>query len=126
MKDLVIVESYAKSKTIQSYLGSSYRVVASGGHLFDLAKKEGVMGLRDTDRTFEPIMEPIPDKRDTLAKLIALAKDSGTIWLTSDNDREGEAIAAHLEKALRKYAPAAKIKRIVFNEITRSAIRQAI
>ena len=127
MKDLVIVESYAKSKTIQSYLGSSsYRVVASGGHLFDLAKKEGVMGLRDTDRTFEPIMEAIPDKRDTLAKLIALAKDSDTIWLASDNDREGEAIAAHLEKALRKHVPAAKIKRIVFNEITRSAIRQAI
>ena len=126
MKDLVVVESYAKSKTIQSYLGSSYRVVASGGHLFDLTKKEGVMGLRDTDKTFEPIMDVIPEKRDTLSKLIALAKESRTVWLAADNDREGEAIAAHLEKALRKHAPAAQIKRIVFNEITRSAIRQAI
>lgn len=123
---LVIVESFAKAKTIQNYLNKGsehkFKVVASGGHLFDLAKSGGKSyGLRDTLQ-FEPIYELISDKAATFKKLKAEVKQAALVWLAADNDREGEAIAWHLQRAL----PSSTYRRIVFNEITPGAIRSAM
>lgn len=119
-KNLVIVESPAKAKTIEKYLGKDYTVKSSFGHIRDLPKK----GLNiDIDHNFKPTYEINPDKKKVVAELKQAAKDKD-IWLASDEDREGEAIAWHLTQAL-KLDPA-KTKRIVFHEITKPAIEEAI
>jgi DNA topoisomerase-1 len=123
--NLVIVESFAKAKTIQKYLNKNtdqkFKVVASGGHLFDLSHEGKTFGLRDTEN-FEPIYELIQEKKATFKTLQQEVKGAATIWLAADNDREGEAIAWHLQRTL----PAKNFRRIVFNEITPSAIKAAI
>ncbi|MEK7059765.1 MAG: type I DNA topoisomerase [Patescibacteria group bacterium] len=119
-KNLVIVESPAKAKTIEKFLGKDYTVLSSFGHIRDLPKK----GLNiDIDKNFEPHYEISADKRKTIAALKKAASGS-EVWLASDEDREGEAIAWHLTHAL-KLDPA-KTKRIVFHEITKPAIEAAI
>jgi DNA topoisomerase-1 len=120
-KNLVIVESPAKAKTIEKYLGKDYVVKSSFGHIRDLAKKN--LGV-NVDTDFRPVYEVDPDKKKIIAELKKLAKTSETVWLASDEDREGEAIAWHLSEAL-KLDPK-KTKRIVFHEITKSAILNAI
>jgi DNA topoisomerase-1 len=119
-KKLVIVESPAKAKTITPFLGKDYTVKSSVGHVRDLPKK----GLNiDIENGFEPKYEISPDKKKVIAELKAAAKDSD-VWLATDEDREGEAIAWHLTQAL-KLDPT-KTKRIVFHEITKPAILAAI
>jgi DNA topoisomerase-1 len=120
-KNLVIVESPAKAKTIEKYLGKDYTVKSSFGHIRDLPKK----GLNiDIENNFAPTYEVNPDKKKVVAELRKAAKDAVDIWLASDEDREGEAIAWHLTQAL-KLDPT-KTKRIVFHEITKTAIENAI
>lgn len=120
-KNLVIVESPAKAKTIEKYLGPGFQVVASFGHIRDLPKS----GLAvDTAGDFAPTYEISPDKKSKVAELKKLAKNAETIWLASDEDREGEAIAWHLTQALGINAETTK--RIVFHEITEGAIKQAM
>jgi DNA topoisomerase-1 len=120
-KNLVIVESPAKAKTIEKYLGKDYTVKSSFGHIRDLPKK----GLNiDIEKNFAPTYEINPDKKKVVAELRAAAKAADDVWLASDEDREGEAIAWHLAQAL-KLDPK-KTKRIVFHEITKSAIENAI
>jgi DNA topoisomerase-1 len=120
-KNLVIVESPAKAKTIEKYLGKDYTVKSSFGHIRDLPKK----GLNiDVDNGFAPTYEINADKKKVVAELRKAAKEATDVWLASDEDREGEAIAWHLTQAL-KLDPA-KTKRIVFHEITKTAIENAI
>lgn len=119
-KSLVIVESPAKAKTINKYLGSGYVVRASRGHVRDLPPhRYGV----DPGRNFEPTYEIMPSHQKTIAELRKLAKDADVVYLATDLDREGEAIAWHLAQALE--LPAKKIRRVIFNEITKSAIVEA-
>src|SRR4051812_40992972 len=119
-KNLVIVESPAKAKTIEKFLGKDYVVKSSFGHIRDLPKK----GLNiDIENNFAPKYEVSADKRKVVAELKKAASGSD-VWLASDEDREGEAIAWHLTQAL-KLDPA-KTKRIVFHEITKTAIEAAI
>ncbi len=120
-KNLVIVESPAKAKTIEKYLGKDYVVKSSFGHIRDLAKKN--LGV-NVDSDFRPVYEVDPDKKKVIAELKKLAKTSDTVWLASDEDREGEAIAWHLAETL-KLKPE-NTKRIVFHEITKPAILNAI
>ena len=120
-KNLVIVESPAKAKTIQSYLGKNFEVVSSFGHITDLPKKE--MGI-DIQNNFEPCYVVPSDKKSIVKKLQSIANRSNAIWLASDEDREGEAIAWHLCKKLK--IPENKLRRIVFHEITKKAIMQAM
>ncbi len=120
-KNLVIVESPAKAKTIEKYLGKDYQVESSYGHIRDLVKKD--MGI-DVENNFEPKYAISTDKREVVKKLKSLVKKSETVWLASDEDREGEAIAWHLAEALGLNA--ATTNRIVFHEITKSAIERAI
>ncbi|MGH7196295.1 MAG: type I DNA topoisomerase [Candidatus Saccharimonadales bacterium] len=120
-KNLVIVESPAKAKTIAKYLGKDFVVKSSFGHIRDLPKK----GMSvDIANNFEPKYEVSPDKKKTVAELRAAAKTADIIWLASDEDREGEAIAWHLSEAL-KLKPE-NTKRIVFHEITKPAIEAAV
>ncbi len=119
--NLVIVESPAKAKTIEGYLGKDFKVKSSYGHVRDLGKK----GLSiDIENGFEPNYEVIPDKKKTIKELKDLSKKADTVWLATDEDREGEAISWHLFKVLD--LPPEKTKRIVFHEITKSAIEEAI
>lgn len=119
-KNLVIVESPAKAKTIEKYLGKEFTVRSSFGHIRDLPKK----GLSiDKDNNFEPTYEISTDKKKVVKELKSLAKSS-EVWLASDEDREGEAIAWHLTQALG--LDPKKTKRIVFHEITKPAIENAI
>ena len=118
---LVIVESPAKAKTIEKFLGSNYTVKSSFGHIRDLSKKN--LGI-DIDNGFEPDYLISDDKKRVVAELKAAAKKAGTIWLASDEDREGEAIAWHLTDTLK--LDNEKTKRIVFHEITKDAIQNAI
>ena len=120
-KNLVIVESPAKAKTIEKYLGKDYVVKSSFGHIRDLAKKN--LGV-NVESDFRPVYELDPDKKKVIAELKKAAKISETVWLASDEDREGEAIAWHLSEAL-KLDPK-NTKRIVFHEITKTAILNAI
>lgn len=120
-ENLVIVESPAKAKTIEKFLGKSYHVVSSYGHIRDLVKKG--MGV-DTENNFEPEYVVPDDKKKTVAELKKLAKQAATVWLASDEDREGEAIAWHLKEVLE--LDPKKTKRIVFHEITKDAILRAI
>ena len=119
-KNLVIVESPAKARTIERFLGADYIVKSSFGHIRDLPKK----GLNiDIENDFTPKYEVSSDKKTVVRDLKKLAKDNN-VWLASDEDREGEAIAWHLTQALN--LDPLKTKRIVFHEITKSAIEAAI
>ena len=120
-KNLVIVESPAKAKTIEKFLGKDYKVLSSYGHIRDLKKK--VFSI-DIDKDFKPHYEIPGDKKKVVEELKAEAKEAETVWLASDEDREGEAIAWHLYEVL-KLQPE-HTKRIVFHEITQSAILKAI
>ena len=122
-RSLVIVESPAKAKTINKYLGSKYTVKASYGHVMDLPKKE--LGI-DTDHDFEPTYQVIPGKMKVIKELKEAAKDAPAVYLAGDPDREGEAICAHLATLLGKTkAERKKIFRVMFNEITPQAIKAA-
>ena len=121
MKNLVIVESPAKAKTIEKFLGKDYTVKSSYGHIRDLAKKE--MSI-DVENEYEPQYQISDDKRTLVNELKKAVKDADKVWLASDEDREGEAIAWHLQETL-KLDPATT-QRIVFNEITKTAILHAI
>ena len=120
-KNLVIVESPAKAKTIEKFLGKDYKVLSSYGHIRDLKKKEFSI---DIDKNFKPHYEIPADKKKVVEELKAEAKEAETVWLASDEDREGEAIAWHLYEVL-KLKPE-NTKRIVFHEITKGAILKAI
>ena len=120
-KNLVIVESPAKAKTIEKFLGKDYKVESSFGHIADLPSKE--LGV-DVDKNFEPKYIVDKDKKAIVKKLKGLADKAETIWLASDEDREGEAISWHLAEELK--LDAKKTRRIVFNSITKSAIQKAI
>ncbi|MGK0430606.1 MAG: DNA topoisomerase-1, partial [Psychroserpens sp.] len=120
-KNLVIVESPAKAKTIEKFLGKDFKVESSFGHISDLPSKE--LGV-NVDGDFNPNYEVSADKKDIVKKLKSLAKKADMVWLASDEDREGEAIAWHLAETLG--LDKAKTKRIVFHEITKSAIQKAI
>jgi len=121
--NLVIVESPAKAKTIERYLGKDYKVLASFGHVRDLPEKE--LGV-DVDHDFEPAYQIVPKAKKTIAELKKYASDAKTLYLATDLDREGEAISWHLLYALKVKENDPKIKRIVFNEITKSAIEHAV
>ena len=120
-KNLVIVESPAKAKTIEKFLGKDYQVESSFGHIADLPSKE--IGV-DVENGFKPKYEVSADKKALVTKLKSLAKNADMVWLASDEDREGEAISWHLSEEL-KLKPE-KTKRIVFHEITKTAIQKAI
>ena len=120
-KNLVIVESPAKAKTIEKFLGKDFKVLSSYGHIRDLKKKEFSI---DVDKNFKPAYEIPADKKALVNSLKAEAKEAETVWLASDEDREGEAIAWHLYEVL-KLKPE-NTKRIVFHEITKGAILKAI
>ncbi|MEG0848850.1 MAG: type I DNA topoisomerase [Flavobacterium sp.] len=120
-KNLVIVESPAKAKTIEKFLGSDFQVESSYGHIADLPSKE--IGV-DVENGFKPKYEVSPDKKALVSKLKTLSKNAETVWLASDEDREGEAISWHLAEELK--LDKKKTKRIVFHEITKSAILKAI
>jgi DNA topoisomerase-1 len=120
-KNLVIVESPAKAKTIEKFLGKDYKVESSFGHIADLPSKE--LGV-DVEGDFKPKYQVSKDKKDVVKKLKELAKKAEMVWLASDEDREGEAIAWHLAETLG--LDKEKTKRIVFHEITKSAINKAI
>jgi len=120
-KNLVIVESPAKAKTIEGYLGKDYKVTSSYGHVRDLPKGDKAI---DKENGFAPTYEVSKDKKDVIKELKKLAKESETIYLASDDDREGEAISWHLKEALA--LDDARTRRIVFREITKNAIDNAI
>ena len=119
--DLVIVESPAKARTIEKYLGNHYQVVASMGHLRDLPKS--TMGV-DIDGDFTPQYLPVKDRADVIADLKKRAKSADTVYLATDPDREGEAISWHLKELLN--LPDDKAKRVTFNEITKKVVTESI
>lgn len=121
IKNLVIVESPAKAKTIEKFLGSDYKVMSSYGHIRDLKKKNFSI---DVDNNFAPLYEIPSDKTQLVAELKKAASQAETVWLASDEDREGEAIAWHLFEVLG--LDSSKTRRIVFHEITKNAILNAI
>jgi len=120
-KNLVIVESPAKAKTIEGYLGKDYKVASSMGHIRDLPKGKGAI---DIENGFAPTYEVSPDKKEVIKKLKELAKEAELVYLASDEDREGEAISWHLKEVLDLNDK--KTRRIVFTEITKNAILNAI
>ena len=119
--DLVIVESPSKAKTIGKYLGSSYEVVASMGHVRDLPKSK--LGV-DVEHGFQPDYQPIKGKEETITALKKAAKKSGKVYLATDPDREGEAISWHLKELLN--IPDEKTYRVTFNEITKKVVNESI
>lgn len=128
IKNLVIVESPAKAKTIEGFLGKDFIVKSSMGHIRDLAKnktEEDSLGLGvDIKNGFKPVYELLDDKKTIIAELKKISKDAEIVWLATDEDREGEAISWHLSEALK--LDEKKTRRIVFHEITKSAITEAI
>jgi DNA topoisomerase-1 len=122
-KNLVIVESPAKAKTISRFLGSSYKVLASMGHVRDLPKSK--IGI-DVEHDFEPSYIVSADKKKTVKALKDQIKSDTTVWLATDEDREGEAIGWHLLSALKIDPAENPVKRIVFHEITKKAIEDAV
>lgn len=120
-KNLVIVESPAKAKTIEKFLGKDYEVMSSMGHIRDLADKG--LGI-DFEHNYAPQYEVSPDKKKIVSELKKASKDAEIVWLASDEDREGEAIAWHLEQVLK--LDKKNTRRIVFHEITKDAILNAI
>ena len=121
-KNLVIVESPAKAKTIEGYLGKDFLVKSSIGHIRDLPKKGG-MGI-DIENGFAPNYEVSEDKKHVVADLKKHVKVADTVWIATDEDREGEAIAWHLQEVLNLEKK--DTKRIVFHEITKKAITNAV
>ena len=121
IENLVIVESPAKAKTIEKFLGKDFRVVSSFGHIRDLAKKN--LGI-EIENNFAPVYEIPKEKAKVVSELRKAASDAKNIWIASDEDREGEAIAWHLASVLK--LDLATTKRIVFHEITKEAIANAI
>ncbi len=121
IENLVIVESPAKAKTIEKFLGKDFRVVSSFGHIRDLSKKN--LGI-DVENNFTPDYEVPKEKAKVVSELRKAASDSKNIWIASDEDREGEAIAWHLASVLKLNLESTK--RIVFHEITSEAIKNAI
>src|SRR6202161_1336106 len=122
-KSLVIVESPAKAKTISKYLGKDFTVEASVGHIKDLPKNK--IGVDLSDGSFAPELIVIPGKEKVVDRLKKLAKSANVIYLAPDPDREGEAIAAHLEDELRGLSKGDSIRRVTFNEITAKAVHDA-
>jgi DNA topoisomerase-1 len=122
---LVIVESPAKAKTIGKYLGRSYRVKATVGHIMDLPEKK--LGI-DIEHGFEPELVPIPGKEKTIADLKSAAKNSKEVFIATDPDREGEAIAWHVAEQIRPKRGVSNIpvRRVLFHEITKDAVQLAI
>ncbi|MCC6599327.1 MAG: type I DNA topoisomerase [Crocinitomicaceae bacterium] len=120
-KNLVIVESPAKAKTIEGYLGNDFTVKSSYGHVRDLPKSGLAINI---ENGFEPVYEVTEDKQAVVNELKKLAAKADTVWLATDEDREGEAISWHLMEALK--LDKSRIKRIVFHEITKKAIQKAI
>src|SRR5882672_4506605 len=120
-KNLVIVESPAKAKTIEGYLGKDYKVASSMGHIRDLRKGNAAI---DIENNFEPTYEVSPEKKDVIANLKRLSEDAEMVYLASDEDREGEAISWHLKEVLNLNDK--KTRRIVFTEITKKAILNAM
>lgn len=120
-KNLVIVESPAKAKTIEGFLGSDYIVKSCFGHIRDLPKSDISIDIKNN---FAPQYQISPDKKDIIKELTKLSKEADTVWLASDEDREGEAISWHLFEALN--LKESNTKRIVFHEITKQAIVKAI
>ncbi|HEY2026073.1 MAG TPA: type I DNA topoisomerase [Gemmatimonadaceae bacterium] len=122
---LVIVESPAKAKTIGKYLGRGYRVRATVGHIMDLPEKK--LGI-DIEGGFEPELVPIPGKEKTIADLKSAAKVSREVFIATDPDREGEAIAWHVAEQIRpkRGQPVVPIRRVLFHEITKDAVQHAI
>ena len=128
---LVIVESPAKAKTIGKYLGRGYKVKATVGHIMDLPEKK--LGI-DLDKGFKPDLVPIPGKEKTIAELKAAAKVAKAVFIATDPDREGEAIAHHVAEQIRpkrrkkgeEVVSAAPIRRVLFHEITKDAVQSAI
>ena len=120
-KNLVIVESPAKAKTIEKFLGAEYKVLSSYGHIRDLKKKEFSI---DVANGYRPTYEIPEDKKKLVKELKAEAKKADMVWLGSDEDREGEAISWHLFEVLG--LDPERTKRIVFHEITKTAIQKAI
>ena len=120
-RNLVIVESPAKAKTIQKYLGDDFEVSSSYGHIRDLCDKGMAI---DIPNNFEPSYCVSSDKAKLVRELQSAAKRADKVWLASDEDREGEAIAWHLYEALKLTED--KTERIVFNEITKTAILRAV
>src|SRR5687767_15788573 len=134
---LVIVESPAKAKTIGKYLGRGYKVKATVGHIMDLPEKK--LGI-DVENGFKPDLVPIPGKEKTIAELKSAAKNAKAIFIATDPDREGEAIAQHVADQIRpkrgrgrkkveddgSEVSNAPIKRVLFHEITKDAVQSAI
>ena len=120
-KNLVIVESPAKAKTIEKFLGKEFQVKSSFGHVRDLSKTK--LGI-DIENHFKPNYEILPDKKKIVSELKKFAKDSELVWLATDEDREGEAISWHLVETLG--IEESKVRRIAFHEITKNAILKAI
>lgn len=121
MKNLIIVESPAKAKTIQKFIGKDYNVISSKGHVRDLPQKD--LGI-DISKNFLPKYEVLSDKKKLITDIKKMVTDTDVVWLATDDDREGEAISWHLMEAAD--IPAEKIKRIVFHEITKKAIEKAL
>jgi DNA topoisomerase-1 len=120
-KNLMIVESPAKAKTIEKYLGPDFVVRASMGHVRDLPKADDAI---DVNKGFEPKYEVLPDKREVIKELKKLASEAEVVWLATDEDREGEAISWHLAKVLE--LDLLDANRVVFNEITKKAVTAAV
>src|ERR1700720_2886198 len=121
-KALVIVESPAKAKTINKYLGNQYVVKASLGHIKDLPKNDLAV---DVDNGFTPRYEVIEGKKKLITELKSAAKDADSVYLAADPDREGEAICFHLQEELKEKKNGPKFFRVMFNEITKKAIEKA-
>src|SRR6201981_1636159 len=123
-KSLVIVESPAKAKTIEKYLGKGFEVLASIGHIMDLPKND--IGVELENRTFEPTLIVSPGKEKVVERLKKLAAKADMIYLAPDPDREGEAIAAHLSMQLLPMVKnKSQVRRVTFNEITKKAVQAA-
>ena len=120
-KSLVIVESPAKAKTIEKYLGKDFRVEASMGHLRDLPKSS--LGV-DMKNDFEPVYQPIKGKEEIIQRLKKAAREADRVYLATDPDREGEAISWHLKQLLD--LPDEKTRRVTFNEITKNVVLESI
>ena len=120
-ENLVIVESPAKAKTIEKFLGKGFQVTSSMGHVRDLEKKD--FGI-DIEKKYQPKYIVTPDKKKIVSELKKMVKSAQTVWLASDEDREGEAIAWHLKEVLKLHPE--QTKRIVFHEITKDAIIKAV
>ncbi len=122
MKNLVIVESPTKARTIGKFLGADYEIMASMGHIMDLPKS--TLGI-DLEHDFMPDYQTMPDKKKIISQLKTAGKSAENIVLATDPDREGEAIAAHVKEVLGSSSEKAKFSRVVFHEITKEAIEEA-